>query len=229
MPSAIHSTKLPVMHLAASASPPPPSLSAANDQSFPALRALWRDVKHTRGYHIAPVRTAEHHNVASSLVRRRYAWRGYNTETLSHRPDDGHRLTLAAWQYDELVATLTLAGDSPGGLPTETLYAREIARLRRSGRVLCEVSRLAVDPDFSCPELLRSLFAAAFAYGQSRFAASDVVIGVNPRHAAYYQRRMGFRQIGAHQHHPHVDAPVVLLHQTLSELATAQAIPAIPA
>lgn len=227
MPTAIHSIKPPAMHLAASPSPPPPS--AANDQCFPALRPLWREAKHARAYHIAPVRTAEQHHVASNLVRRRYAWRGYATEALGHRLDDSNRLTLAAWQYDELVATLTLAGDAPDGLQSEPLYAGEIARLRRAGRVLCEVSRLAVDPDFSCPELLRSLFAAAFAYGQSRFAASDVVIGVNPRHAAYYQRRMGFRQIGARQHHPRVDAPVVLLHQTLSELATTHALPTIHA
>lgn len=189
--------------------------AAGNFQLFPPLRPLWRQLQCSRGYDIRPVRTAYQQSKASTLVRRRYAWRGYHTEGLAQRPDDANRITLAAWQYDELVATLTVGRDSPDGLQTDALYAKELAKLRRPERVLCEVSRFAVDPDFSCPELLRALFTAALDYAKSRFAASDVVIGVNPRHAAYYQRRMGFRQIGTLQHCVRVDAPVVLLHQTL--------------
>ena len=45
-----------------------------------------------------------------------------------------------------------------------------------------------------------------------------MVIGVNPRHASYYKRRMGFRQIGAQQHYARVGAPVVLLRRRLSFL-----------
>lgn len=189
---------------------------APDHQPFPALRPLWRQLQCSRGYLISPVRTAYQRSKASTLVRRRYAWRGYNTDALGQRPDDPNRLTLAAWQYDELVATLTLGLDSPDGLQTDALYGAELASLRRPDRILCEVSRLAVDPDFSCPELLRTLFSSALDYGKRILGASDVVIGVNPRHAAYYQRRMGFQQIGALQHCRRVDAPVVLLHQTLA-------------
>jgi hypothetical protein len=182
---------------------------------FPPLRPLWGRLQRSHGYHIRPVYDEKQRGLVSALVQRRYAWRGYNTEALDYPIADANRLTLAAWQYGELAATLTLGRDSLQGLDADALYAAELARLRRPQRVLCEVSRLAVDPDFGSSELLVSLFSAAFDYGRRLFAASDVVIGVNPRHAGYYQRRLGFRRIGAQQHCACVDAPVVLLHQAL--------------
>ena len=210
------------MHLTTHA--PCPLRSAANDQGLALHQPLLRGAPGTRGYHIAPVGNAGQQAIADALVRRRFAWRGYNTDALAHGADQTDRMTLAAWLYDEPIATLTLVPDSAEGFQTDTLYAKELARLRRPGRMLCEVSRLAVDPDFSCPRLLHALFASAFEHGRHRYAASDVVIGVNPRHAAYYQRRMGFRQIGACRHYPRVDAPVVLLHQTLVEMLASPAL-----
>ena len=182
---------------------------------FPPLRPLWGRLQRSHGYHIRPVLDEQQRSLVSELVQRRYAWRGYNTEALVYPAADANRLTLAAWQYGELAATLTLGRDSPQGLYADALYAAELERLRHPQRVLCEVSRLAVDPDFGSPELLTGLFAAAFDYGRRLFSASDVVIGVNPRHVGYYRRRLGFRRIGAQQHCACVDAPVVLLHQSL--------------
>ena len=182
---------------------------------FPPLRPLWGRLQRSHGYHIRPVFDEQQRDLVSALVQRRYAWRGYHTEALGSSVADANRLTLAAWQYGELAATLTLGRDSPQGLYADALYAAELERLRDPQRVLCEVSRLAVDPDFGGPELLTSLFASAFDYGRRLFAASDVVIGVNPRHVGYYQRRLGFRRIGAQLHCQCVDAPVVLLHQAL--------------
>lgn len=182
---------------------------------FPPLRPLWGRLQRSHGYHIRPVYDEQQRSLVSALVQRRYAWRGYATTALDYPAADANRLTLAAWQYGELAATLTLGRDSPQGLYADALYAAELERLRDPQRVLCEVSRLAVDPDFSSPELLASLFASAFDYGRRLFAASDVVIGVNPRHVGYYQRRLGFRRIGAQQHCACVDAPVVLMHQAL--------------
>ena len=188
---------------------------SASSVLFPPLRPLWGRLQRSHGYHIRPVYDEQQRSLVCALVQRRYAWRGYATAALDYSAADANRLTLAAWQYGELAATLTLGRDSPQGLYADALYAAELDRLRDPQRVLCEVSRLAVDPDFSSPELLASLFASAFDYGRRLFSASDVVIGVNPRHVGYYQRRLGFRRIGAQQHCPCVDAPVVLLHQAL--------------
>jgi len=153
--------------------------------------------------------------MANTLVRRMYSWRGYDTTSISARMNDPDRVTLAAWQFDEVVATLTLGRDSKQGLAADTLYSAEIDRLRRPDRVVCEVTKLAVDPDFSSKELLISLFRFAHQYARDYFAASDAVIEVNPRHARYYQRWLGFQQLGKLRHCPRVDAPAVLLHQTL--------------
>ncbi len=153
-----------------------------------------------------------------------YAGRGYRTESLAPQGEDASRLTLVAWCDDDVVATLTVGGDSPAGLLADALYASELAGLRRAGCTVCEVSRLAVDPEHRSPGLLNSLWQAAHRYGREFFAASDVVIEVNPRHAAYYQRCLGFRQLGRLRHCRRVDAPALLLHRALDEPATPLAV-----
>ena len=153
------------------------------------------------------------------LVRRMYAGRGYQTEAAAPAADDPNRLTLAAWHGDEVVATLTVGRDSPAGLLADALYSPELGRLRRPGRRVCEVSRLAVAPEFSSPDLLIALLQSAHRHGQQRFAASDVVIEVNPRHARYYQRVLGFQQLGGLRQCLRVDAPALLLHRALDDFS----------
>ena len=171
-----------------------------------------------RGYDIRPARTPKQHGLANSLVRRMYAWRGYRTEAHRQPLDDPNRVTLAAWQYDEVVATLTLRRDSPGGLLADAHYGDVLEGLRRPDRVVCEVSRLAIDPDFSSRELLHRLFSAALDYGREHFSVSDAVMEVNPRHVRYYERCLGFQQIGGVRQCLRVDAPAILLHQEIEEI-----------
>ncbi len=181
---------------------------------LPSLRALWGLLPHCRGYDIRPVRTLHQLDAANMLVQQMSACYSDNSETPEQWVEDPNHVTLAARQYDELAATLTLNCDSPEGLLADALHAAELARLR-PGRIVCEVSRLAVDPDFSSRDLLIALFQAAFKYARNVFAASDAVIEVNPRHARYYQRLLGFQQIGRQRQCRRLDAPVVLLHQEL--------------
>lgn len=182
-------------------------------------RAAWEpadDPQGLPGFSIQPARTAYERLAAASLVRRMYAWRGYRIDSLAnHHPDDPARLTLIAWQGGEAVATLTLGIDSPAGLLCEALYPEEVARLRQEGQIICEVSRLAVDPDHSSRYLLTTLFRVAHAYGRERFGATDAVIEVNPRHADYYQREFGFIPVGGLRQCPRVAAPAILLHRPL--------------
>jgi GNAT superfamily N-acetyltransferase len=185
---------------------------------FPSLRPLWGLLPRSRGYDIRPVRTLRHHDAANMLVQQMHTCCGDNSESPGQRLDDPNHVTLAARQYDELAATLTLNRDSPEGLLADALYGPELARMRRPERIVCEVTRLAVDPDFSSRDLLIDLFQAAFKYARDFFAASDAVIEVNPRHARYYQRLLGFRQIGRQRQCRRLDAPVVLLHQELDDM-----------
>lgn len=160
---------------------------------------------------------ADHHQrrAASLLVRRMYAWRGYLTDKITDRLDDPNRVALAAWQDDDLIATLAVGRDSHHGLLSEALYAREVESLRGRGRTICEFSRFAVDPEFSSRNLLLTLFAAAHHYAHAIFAATDALIEVNPRHARFYEREFGFQQIGELRLCPRVDAPAVLMHRDL--------------
>jgi hypothetical protein len=172
-----------------------------------------------RGYDIRPAQTPHQRGAVNMLLRRMYAWRDCVSESVRPLPYDANRLTLAAWDFDDVVATLTLGRDSPNGLWIDRLYAAELASLRGPGRVLCEVSGLAVDPDFSSPDLLTTLFKSALHYAKHVLATSDAVIEVNPRHARYYERRMGFRQIGRRRYAVGANSPTILLHQSLGEMA----------
>jgi GNAT superfamily N-acetyltransferase len=185
---------------------------------LPSLRPLLGLLPSCRGYDIRPVLTPFQHDAANMLVQQMHPCRCDNGEPHRQWIDDPNRVTLAARQYDELAATLTLDRDNPEGLLADALYAPELARLRHPERIVCEVSRLAVDPDFSSRDLLIALFQAAFKYARNVFAASDAVIEVNPRHSRYYQRLLGFRQIGRRRQCRRLDAPVVLLHQELDDM-----------
>ena len=66
---------------------------------------------------------------------------------------------------------------------------------------------------------LTNLFQVALEYGKDNFTGSDAVIEVNPRHARYYQQRLGFEKIGNLRQCPRVNAPAVLLHQELDGIS----------
>lgn len=187
--------------------------------SLDKVQRAFREWSHFRGYPIRPIRTPHQHGLAGMLVRRMYTGRGYSTESLAHRLDDPNRVTLAAWHADDVVATLTLGRDSTDGLLADTLYASELDSLRQPNRIVCEVTRLAVHPAFSNRTLLTTLFQAALQYGKVIFTGSDAVIEVNPRHARYYQRLLGFQKIGNLRQCQRVNAPAILMHQKLESIA----------
>lgn len=213
----MHYSTSPSLTLEANCAPDPRTVHPITriPGTLPPLRSLWAALARSGGYDIRPARTAKQHGLAHALVQRMYAWRGYRAEVPRHPIDDPNRVTLAAWQYEEVVATLTLRRDSPTGLLADAHYGDVLADLRRPDRVVCEVSRLAIDPDFSSRDLLNDLFSTALDYGREHFAASDAVMEVNPRHVRYYQRCLGFRQVGEVRRCLRVDAPAVLMHQEL--------------
>lgn len=170
------------------------------------------------GYDIRLARTHSQQGAVSRLVRRMYAWRGYSMQPSVYPPNDPNRVTLAVWDDEKAVATLTIGLDSSDGLLADGLYAQELSGLRHPGRRVCEVTRLAVHPDFSSGQMLNALFRAALMYGRENWRASDAVIEVNPRHVRFYERRFGFRQVGKLRQCERVNAPAVLLHQTLDSL-----------
>jgi hypothetical protein len=168
------------------------------------------------GYKVCAARTSEQRARASDLMARMYSTRGYHTDWGQARAPDPHRVTLTACRGTEVFGTLTLGLDSEKGLLADALYGSEIDAFRRRGCTPCELSRFAIDPDFSSKEVLASLFNLAYVYARFVHDATDAFIEVNPRHAPFYRRMLGFRQIGEQRLCTRVSAPAVFLHIELA-------------
>ena len=167
------------------------------------------------GYRVRLADSPGQRNKASILINSMYSWRGYATDGLELSQHSANSITLEASTELQLFGTLTLGLDSSDGLLADALYQQEIDVLRSMGRSVCEITKLAFNPKYSSKEALASLFHLAYVYARDFYSATDVLIEVNPRHTSFYQRRLGFKQIGEIRTCQRVDAPAVLLHGAL--------------
>ncbi len=154
---------------------------------------------------------------ASYLIKRRYAWRGYKTSALAGTA--ANRITLAAFNREQPVATITVAVDSEVGLGIEALYPEEVKALRISGCELCEFTKLAVDNLVRSQAVLSAIFHIAYIYAHRIRLCSDLLIEVNPRHVRFYEAMLGFKKCGQERIDPRVNAPALLLRLDLSYAA----------
>src|SRR5690606_12549 len=151
-------------------------------------------------------------NQASYLLHKMYGWRGYTTARL---PDDPNCVTLVALDRDDAVATLSVGFDSPAGMSASELYPDEVSELRGTGARLCEFTRFAVDRSEHSLDLLAMMFHVAYLLARRQYGVTHVLAEVNPRHAQFYTRMLGFEQIGPERICPRVNAPAVLLALSL--------------
>lgn len=149
---------------------------------------------------------------ADLLIKKMYAWRGYDTSGALN--DAPNRITLMADIKGKIIGTLTLGLDSSTGLLVDQLYKDEIDRLRLAQRFVCEFTKLAVDQGSNSQRVLGALFHLAYIYAHKIHGATDLVIEVNPRHAVFYQRMLGFTKLGEERICPRVNAPAILLRLT---------------
>lgn len=146
---------------------------------------------------------------AGLLVKKMYGQRGYDLT-------DGdavslERITIAADVGHSVIGTLTIGLGDSGRLLAEELYPDEVNALRQQGRRLCEFTRLAIDADVRSKRVIAALFHIAYLYPSKLLGYSDAVIEVNPRHAGFYKRMLGFTELGGERTCPRVNAPAVLL------------------
>jgi hypothetical protein len=149
---------------------------------------------------------------AFELVARNYQAVGYEGSmsckvrfTPYHALPDS--VTFVAKHGNQVLMTMTLVPDNTLlGLPLESLYGEEVARLRRARRRLAEVISLAADKDLDAREfrpvflyMSRLLFQYHLAYG-----GDTLVITVNPRHSKYYIKTMGYQPLGPCRSYPEV-------------------------
>jgi len=152
----------------------------------------------------------QHTQSANLLIRKMYSWRGYATgaSTVNTAPNN---ICLSVFSAEQAIGTLTLGLDSSAGMSAMEMYKPEVDQLRGQGRVLCEMTKLAVDQCVRSRKVLASLFHIAYIHARHLNGCTDILIEVNPRHVAFYERMLGFRQLGAERICPRVNAPAVLL------------------
>lgn len=161
-------------------------------------------------FKIRLTRDTDHAQSANLLIRKMYSWRGYETHssTVNHAPNN---ICLSVFSAELAIGTLTLGIDSAEGLAACALYPDEVVQLRNEDRVLCEITKLAVDQNISSRTVLASLFHIAYIHAHHLNSCTDILIEVNPRHVPFYQRALGFRQAGPERLCPRVKAPAILL------------------
>lgn len=92
-----------------------------------------------------------------------------------------------------ITATTTVAVDGPNGLSLDDVCRGELNVLRSGGRRLVEIGLLADRSPRGGHAVTALLHLMRHAFFYARLvAATDIVIGVHPHHARFYQRMLGF-------------------------------------
>lgn len=151
----------------------------------------------------------------NKLVVSLYGLRGLGTVTTSRSNGQPKQITLAACRGNDVFGTLTLGMDSDAGLLADSLYRPEIDTLRKQGKRVCEVTRLAHDSHLSGLEALATLFNVAFVLASKVHGRTDLIAEVHPRHVPFYRRSMGYRVVGPERMCLRVGAPAILMHLCL--------------
>ena len=161
-------------------------------------------------FQIRLANTEERRGMASILINKMYSWRGYDNGT--SLPDSPNRITILAYAGDNIpIGTMSVGLDSPEGLYADEMYHEELEALRRQGRKICEFNRLAIDPAVKSKRIIASLFHICYLYPRALFGHTDGVLEVNPRHVRFYEKMLGFIQIGPERTCPRVHAPAILM------------------
>lgn len=150
----------------------------------------------------------ERRSSASMLINKMYAWRGYGSN--HDVGNDPNRITLTASDKGKIVGTLSIGIDSESGLLADQVFKDRIDPYRKYGKV-CEIIKLAIDPQVKSKVLIASLFHMAFIYARDLHNATEIFIEVNPRHRDYYRRILGFEMLCESRANPRVEAPAILL------------------
>jgi len=160
--------------------------------------------------------TDGHRSSAALLVDKMYAWRKYAfAEPSYHLTHDPNRIALVIYDSEHAIATATLGLDSEIGLLVDELYRDESERLRREGRHLCEMTKLAVEHVVRSKQVLASLFHISLIYAHHLHDRDDCLIEINPRHVKFYEAMLGFEPIGETKMCRRVNAPARLLRLDL--------------
>lgn len=155
---------------------------------------------------------------AYRLVYREYSARGYckpkNAQihyTYFCALPESRTFLLVEKNKGRISGTVSLIPDTPCGLPMESLFDRELRRVRKEGRRLAEVTLLTVSAEYSAVKTglpksidrfltILAFFRMLFQYAR-RTGITDLVITVSPKHESIY-RYLTFDSLGEIRPYP---------------------------
>ena len=105
-----------------------------------------------------------------------------------------------------VLLTYTVVMDGELGVPMESVYGREVDRLRQAGIRFGEASCFADRRDLLNGSLLPAFLGVSRLVAQytSRRGIHRILAAMHPRHARFYQRILGFEQFGEEKSYPSV-------------------------
>jgi hypothetical protein len=185
-------------------------------RSAHAVQVAGGDARWSGGLAAAIASSPDELHAAAKLVESRYAARGYRSGAEDRGLPPGIR--LIATDCDAIVGTVTLRLDGPRGLAADEGYGDAIDAVRRPGRNVCELGRLALAEDAEWRPVLSALFGLAHVMARRLHGCTDVFVEVNPRHANFYRKLFGFAVAAGERVCPRVMAPAVLLRLEIARL-----------
>ena len=121
-----------------------------------------------------------------------------------------HCATFVAKAGDKVVGVLALVRDTPEfRLPSDNAFNQELQSLRDEGQALCEMTSLAVRPEYRstniCCELMRPCFAQGYAWG-----CDSGFLAISPSHVPFFRDVLQLELIGEQRSYScDLDDPVV--------------------
>lgn len=111
-----------------------------------------------------------------------------------------------------MLGTVTVTFDGPNGLSTDVNYPKQTQEFRKQGLKLASCWRLATRWDCRSTRTVLFMLVKSASQLVRNCDESMVLMECHPRHASYYQRRLGFEPVGERKTtHGLTDAPSVLM------------------
>jgi hypothetical protein len=203
---------------------PPPRLREVGGQAGEAPAELKGQVTREDQFKIRLAHNAERTRDARFFVEKRYGEAGFHGADATHRNACPESITLATYHGEHVIGSMTLGFDVGKGLLADELYKAEIDMVRARGGTVAEITKFALDTKMTSKRFLAAMFHVAYIYVYKLWSYSDLVIEVNPAHAPFYIRMLGFEVIGGERICPRVNAPALLLWLNLVEMQKMQPI-----
>jgi hypothetical protein len=159
-------------------------------------------------FHIKLADSDQQRTAANLLVEKMYLSRGYKVEHAKN--NEQNRKTLVVEAAGEVIGTMSICMDNGFGLPADENYGDKLNLLRDRGRKVCEPSRLAIGRTLP-HRVFATMIHLSYVYSHKIHGCTDYVIEVNPRHANFYKKVLGFHEFGELRTCTRVNAPAVLL------------------